>query len=296
MPIAVAAILLSVAGPLAGGADAPLPWSYFGEAQPGRTPEVFAPELIPGAGLRLHGAPVVSPDLRRICWSVIPPAIMSSVWAEGAWSIPEPLPLPLAGVQAPAFSPDGRRLYFQGIDVEGAGGVDLWWVDLTSEAWSEPTSVGPAVNTPGLESQPSLAADGTLYYTGTLEGVGMNRGIYRALSTPDGFAPPELLGPQINTEFIDYCPSITPDGTCLLFASSRPSLEEEFRLFVAFAGPDGSWSEPVSLHEALGLAASARFPQVSPDGKYLFFVSEGRAYWVDFAVVPGLGPAGEGHE
>jgi len=39
------------------------------------------------------------------------------------------------------------------------------------------------------------------------------------------------------------------------------------------------------IHDAVAFASPARFPSVSPDGKYLFFLSEGEIYWVDFAPV-----------
>ncbi len=59
---------------------------YLGMQPPGLTPEVFAPDLVPTDGYRLHGTPVFSPDGRRICWSVIPPAILTMSCEDGQWS------------------------------------------------------------------------------------------------------------------------------------------------------------------------------------------------------------------
>ena len=40
------------------------------------------------------------------------------------------------------------------------------------------------------------------------------------------------------------------------------------------------------MHDALGYPGNARFPSISPDGKYLFFCGDDRNfYWVDIAAV-----------
>lgn len=94
----------------------------LGHEPPGRTPELFAPELLSRSGHPLHGALAISPTGDRLCWSVLPPAIICTRCEHGNWTDPEPLPLPGRGVQAPAFSPDGRFLFFWS---EGK----IWWVD-----------------------------------------------------------------------------------------------------------------------------------------------------------------------
>ena len=207
------------------------------------------------------------------------------VCGEDGWTDPAPLPLSGAAVQAPAFSPDGAKLYYQAGGGGSLGSLDLWWVDARDEAWTQPVNVGPPVNTPTLESQPTLAANGTLYFTAALEGVGFDRGIYRCVRTPTGYAAPEPLNATINSEAIDYCPYVAPDESYLLFASSRGHDGEELYLHAAFRTASGAWTAPVNFHDALAFPEPARFPWVSPDGKYLFFLSGGHIYWVDASVI-----------
>ena len=253
---------------------------YLGQSLPGRVPQVYAAGVISGEDFRLHGSPVFSPDLREMYWSVIPPAIMSVSLVNGSWSEASAVPLAGRGLQAPAISADGKRLYYQCIMEEGRGSLDIWWVERTGDGWSAPVNAGPIVNSEMLESQPSVTEDGTLYFTGTLEGVGFDRGIYRSRVVDGRYTTPELLGGGINSEYIDYWPWIARDESYLLFASSRPSRDEMLYLHVSFRHADGSWSEPVSIHPALGFDEPARSPSVSPDGCFLFFLSGGKVYWV----------------
>jgi len=269
-------------------------WLYLGEKPPGSIPIIFAAGLISGAGYRLHGALVIRPDKREICWSVIPPAVVSISLVDSTWSDAAPMPLEGRGVHAPVFLADGTRLFYQCVMEGGYGSLDIWWKNRTADGWSEPVNAGSVLNSNLLESQPSVTNDGTLYFTGTLEGVGLNRGIYRSSLVNGEYSRPELLGDGINTEYIDYCPWIAGDESYLLFASSRPRSEEILHLHVSFREPDGRWSEPVNIHPVIGFDESARFPSVSPDGRFLFFVSGEQAYWVDMITVTKLKTAREG--
>jgi len=259
--------------------------TFLGLPVPGRTPLVYFPDIFSDTDYRLHGPIVFAPDMRQICWSVIPPAIMSvSVSSEG-WADPAPLDLQGRVIQSPAFSPDGRHLYYQAVAEDGGTGVFIWRSERTDEGWGDPLSVGPNVNICRLQSQPCLTADSSLYYTGTLEGVCFERGIYRSRLVDGVYQQPELLSRRINSDHIDYCPWIAPDESYLLFASSRPRSEEPLYIHIAFRSADGSWTEPQSIHQAIGFESPARFPSVSPDGRFLFFISGNSAYWVDIAPV-----------
>ncbi|MBN2565794.1 MAG: PD40 domain-containing protein [Candidatus Eisenbacteria bacterium] len=264
--------------------------AYFGQAPPGPEPEVFAPGIVSDAGYRLHGFPTFSPDLKEVIWPIVPPAVLRSRFEDNGWTEPAPLGLPARGVQAPFFSPDGSRLWFQGVHESGRGSLDIMYVDWSDGLPGTLHLPGEPLNSAELQSQPTVSDDGTVCFAGFLAGVGFERGIYLFRETGDGYSEPELVGSDVNTEFIDAYPFLTRSGDCLLFASSRPSMEEDLHLRAVFADSSGEWCESVNVSDALGLAGSARFPAVSPDGRCLFFLSEGLIYWVDFGVVERLRP------
>ncbi|HEY9487224.1 MAG TPA: OmpA family protein [Chryseosolibacter sp.] len=96
-----------------------------------------------------------------------------SRFRNGAWS--EPLPLnindPEAWDSSPAFSQDGRTLYFasnrkgRGRNMVGYGGTDIYSAVMDSRGrFSRVKNLGPEINTPGNELFPYVAEDAKLYF------------------------------------------------------------------------------------------------------------------------------------
>lgn len=260
--------------------------SYFGQKPPGLVPEVFASGIISGAGYRLHSYPSFSPDGEEVCWAVIPPKVLYMNVKNGKWTKPGTAGFSESNIQAPFFSPDGKRIYFQVTRSGGFGSTDIWYVERRGENWGEPVNPGAPPNSELMEAQPSLTRSGTLYFTGTMQDVSWNRGIYFSNLNEDKFSRPEALGENINSEYIDSYPFISSDGNILLFSSSRPTKEEkDLKLFYCLKDNDGTWGNPVNLSERMGLKSPARFGSITPDGKYLLFLMEGNIYWVDSKIL-----------
>ncbi len=295
VPALAGLILMALAGCTESDRVNDQPALFFGRVPPGTIPEVFGPGVISGSGQRLHGAVVFSPDLREVYWPVVPPRILTVRCVGTEWSDPRPGPFPSGNIQAVSIAPDGGRVFFQASLPGGQGSLDIWYLQRSDTGWVGPYNLGPPVNTDRLESQPSVAADGTLYFTGFLPGVTFERGVYRAEPTGHGYAEPVLLGPTINGPFIDYTPFIDPQHRFLVFASSRPSASEDsLHLRVSFRSRDGTFGVARNLSEALRLERAARFPSLSPDGRYLFFQAGDSAYWVEAGVIWDLSPKSAG--
>ncbi|MDL5048595.1 OmpA family protein [Oscillatoria amoena NRMC-F 0135] len=65
----------------------------------------------------------------------------------------------------PAFSPDGRTLYFASNRKGGYGGTDLYAAQVDSRGrFTRVRNLGPEINTPGNEMFPYVAEDGKLYF------------------------------------------------------------------------------------------------------------------------------------
>lgn len=113
--------------------------------------------------------------------------------------------------------------------------------------------------------------------------------IYCSKWMPDGWSKPEIVSltagmespvrsidSPINTNLLEGCPFMSPDGSDLVF--------DREGLSISFRREDGSWGAPRSL----GIAGTC--PYVSPDGKYPFLkmgMGYNDVYWVDACVLQG---------
>lgn len=125
----------------------------------------------------------------------------------------------------PNISSDGLSLYFASNRTGGSGGLDLWVTTRTSlsAAWGTPVNLGPTVNSSSGDYQPSISPDGlSLFFASTRPGGFGPDDIYvtTRASVSEAWGTPVNLGPQINTPAEDFCPSLSPDGSTLYFASS----------------------------------------------------------------------------
>jgi peptidoglycan-associated lipoprotein len=96
-----------------------------------------------------------------------------SRFRNGSWTEPVPLNIndPDAWDSTPAFSPDGRTLYFasnrrgRGRERAGYGGVDIYSAVMDSRGrFSRVKNLGPDINTPGNEMFPYVADDAKMYF------------------------------------------------------------------------------------------------------------------------------------
>jgi hypothetical protein len=100
---------------------------YLGQPLPGLTPVVFAPGIISVDSTVEHGAPTFSPDGNTVFWQSNLRHIEKETEiflnimrrAEGKWSAPE---ISAYGGM-PAFSPDGKQLFFLPFDTENEKGI-----------------------------------------------------------------------------------------------------------------------------------------------------------------------------
>lgn len=85
----------------------------------------------------------------------------------------------------------------------------------------------------------------------------------------DGFTN---LGKEFNSEYWDSQPTISPDGSTLLFASDRKGGKGGIDIYLSSHTSEGRWTEPVLANFSTDQDDLA--PTFSPDGKYVYFTTE----------------------
>jgi Tol biopolymer transport system component len=258
---------------------------YLGQKPPGLTPEIFAPGIV-STEMHEHSVPSFSPDGNQILWSSqfrddggFPTKVIGSNNKNGIWTEPDFFgAIPFENSSSAFFAPDGKRIYFtstsEGSDKEKSfGRYDIWYIENSKNGWTSPKNLGLPVNSPNLETYATLTNDMTLYFMGEIDPEKYLYGIYRSEFTDGKYQTPELLPENINTEYLDWTPFIAPDESYLLFSSDRPNSYGNGDLYISYKNPDNTWTDPVNLGPTINDDSQERFPYVSPDGKYLFYVS-----------------------
>ncbi len=120
----------------------------------------------------------------------------------------------------PAFSPDGKTLYFASDMDGGFGGNDIWMVEFKNGKWGNPVNLGPNVNTGKEEVFPYVRENGMLYFSSDrYDGMG-GLDLYVAKPRGNVWDVSNLKFP-INSEADDFSIVFQPGEDKGLFASSR---------------------------------------------------------------------------
>lgn len=204
--------------------------------------------------------------------------IVFSRFDNGKWSTPEVAPF--SGVYSdtdPFLSPDGKQLFFASRrPVEGTTAkvdFDLWVVEKTHTGWGEPRHLGATVNSESQETSPSVAKDGTLYFSSTRAGGKGSADLYRAKLAGGNSGAPENLGDAINSPGPEIQVFINPDEQVLIFATAgRNDSRGSVDLYLS-KRTDGAWSTPANLGDKINSSGVDSAPRISPDGKHFFWTS-----------------------
>jgi hypothetical protein len=166
----------------------------------------------------------------------------------------------------------------------------IWVTEKNGDEWGEPSPLPAPVNQEDSDNvDPALDADGDLYFASDRGDPAGHEHIYVARLRDGKFQVPEKLGPEINSEFNDASPAISPNGNTLVFASTAAPEDPERRRptdLIAAGKPyprqdlyvstrrGGHWTTAKHLEHGINSSAEEVYPSFTPDGKFLFWGSE----------------------
>lgn len=161
----------------------------------------------------------------------------------------------------PALSPDGKRLFFVSnrpvqdgdpvLVAELGGkrfpGTNLWYVEKQADgSWSKPRHVDGPLNDGAQIYNPSIAANGDIYFSAHRADSGKLYQIYVVRPTASGYAPPERvdLG-DVAQNRMD--PGIDPQERYIVYSGNEGDSAGSADIYISFRGPDGKWAKPERL-------------------------------------------------
>jgi len=196
---------------------------------------------------------------------------------------------------SPTISVDGKWLYFTRNNEET--NEDVMVSEYRDGAWQPATMLGTSIDTKGNESVNGISADGnSLMLFGNYPGsFGSGDLFFSEKDSTGEWGEVQHLPAPINTENYEADGMFTSDGKAIIFTSDRPGCVGEYHqrgdeaqnfhgdrwgntdIFVSLKQPDGSWGEPINLGPTVNTPYAERKPFLHPDGKTLYFCSDGHA-------------------
>ncbi|WP_341227204.1 OmpA family protein [uncultured Arcticibacterium sp.] len=120
----------------------------------------------------------------------------------------------------PAFSGDGKTLYFASNRAGGSGGMDLYRVNMdASGRFGNPANMGKALNTPGDEMFPYVSRDGKLFFASDGH-PGLGKLDLFVAERRSGKISVENMGLPYNSSMDDFGLSSDDNGN-VFFSSNR---------------------------------------------------------------------------
>ena len=217
------------------------------------------------------------------------------------------------GEYIPVISSDGEKIYFTRRILELIFKdnkfvyeereeifVTTFITEPDSQYWQKSVNIGSPINTKSHEAPMGISADGTTLLLFGNYNDSFGRGdIFYTDKTDTGWSEVKHYPAPINSKYFDADAMLTADGKAIIFVSDRPGGVGEFRkrgksfargnyrgntdIYVS-AKTDSNWSDPINLGDIINTRYCERTPFFHPDGKTLYFSSDGH-YGLVYLVV-----------
>lgn len=190
----------------------------------------------------------------------------------------------------PYLSPDGKTFYYLR-EMPVSTERTFYARELEQKQWrlyyskrqgdtlfSRGAEMPAPFNSGDPEGGVCLTADGNELYYSIIRNSGgyANSDIYRVRRLDGVWQQPEALGPQVNGDRTwESQPTISADGSTLIFASNRKGGAGGIDLWRCHRLKNGDWSRAENLGTAINTAGNEKAPFLAADGRTLYFLSDG---------------------
>ena len=191
----------------------------------------------------------------------------------------------------PVITVDGKKMYFTGSGREdNLKGEDIFYSDFINGLWMPAKRMKKPFSTKEDDAVNSVSADGNiLVIFGTYKGAFGGGDNFYAEKTSTGWSEIKPFPKPLNSTFWECDGFLTADGKAFIFTSDRKGGVGDFHRggYFFHGGYDGNtdiyvsvktdsgWSEPLNIGSIINTPYAERSPFIHPDGKTLYFSSDG---------------------
>ena len=155
---------------------------------------------------------------------------------------------------------------------------DFMQSKLSNDKYGKATLINGDINIEPSKGAITVSADGEwMIFAGNFgnqKGFG-DFDLYISFYTPDGWSEPENLGENINTEFWESSPSLSPDKRVLYFSSNRYGGVGGKDLYYSIRQANGKFGEAQSMGDSINTVGDELAPYIHADNQTLYFTSDG---------------------
>lgn len=170
---------------------------------------------------------------------------------KGVWQSALPIPISTYDDEnVVGISPDGNKVLVYANGDYATHDIKMYTRKGAKFTKAPATELPADMNTDDIEMGACLSADGnTIYYASDKPGGRGGLDLYVAHKEPDGkWGPSQNLGTNINTEYDENYPTLSPDGRTLYFASKGWDNFGGYDIFSSlFNESTGSWFPPQNI-------------------------------------------------
>lgn len=152
---------------------------------------------------------------------------------------------------------------------------DIYTSTVQNGTWTQAKNMGPIINTIEDEQCVGISPDGKnmVLYVDNVDFPGDL--FHTEIQKTKSFIKSIPFNEPINTDMLESEGCYGSDGNTLFFVSNRKGGIGETDIYFSKRLPNGEWGIPKNLGQNINTIYKEAFPQITDDGKTLFFSSQG---------------------
>lgn len=184
----------------------------------------------------------------------------------------------------PLFWNLNGSLVFTSRRPEGKGGKtdpygkyyeDVFLAPQNAGSWSNPGSISNNINTDAHDACVAFSPDGKELLIFRTDAKQTGGDIYSSKFNDTAWSVPVMLGPEINSKYLEASACFSGDGNSIIFSSNRPGGLGGRDLYIVKKFMNGKYSLPRNLGPLINTAEDEDAPFIDKGNNNLYFSSKG---------------------